>query len=100
MGKVSLGHNVWVGNRCTISKGAVIPDYGIIASNSLVSRCLTNKNGGGIWAGMPVSLKQEGFYRILDEDFQYKMFIRFSESQDIKIDKELSENELRHLLHM
>ena len=46
MGKVSLGHNVWVGNRCTISKGAVIPDYGIIASNSLVSRCLTNKNGG------------------------------------------------------
>ncbi len=99
MGRVSLGHNVWVGNRCTVSKGAVIPDYGIIGSNSLVSKTLTNEIGGGIWAGMPVVLKREGFFRILDDDFQYKMFIRFSETQDIEIDKELSENELRHLLH-
>ncbi len=46
MGKVFLGHNVWVGNRCTISKGAAIPDYGIIGSNSLVSKKLTNESGG------------------------------------------------------
>lgn len=56
--------------------------------------------GGGIWAGTPVSLKREGFYRILDEGFQYETFIRFSETQDVKIDIELSEDELRHLIHL
>lgn len=46
MGEVSLGHNVWIGNRCTVSKGASIPDYAIIGSNSLVSKKLTNEIGG------------------------------------------------------
>lgn len=44
--KVCLGHNVWVGNRCTIAKGALLPDYAIIGSNSLVSKKLENEFGG------------------------------------------------------
>lgn len=47
MGKVVIGHNVWIGNRSTISKGAAIPDYGIIGSNSLVSKKLLNEIPGG-----------------------------------------------------
>lgn len=70
MGRVVIGHNVWIGNRSTISKGAVIPDYSIVGSNSFVSKVLSNEIvGGGIWAGMPVSLKREGFYRILNDEF-------------------------------
>lgn len=45
--EVCLGHNVWVGNRCTIAKGSLLPNYAIIGSNSLVSKKLENEFGGG-----------------------------------------------------
>lgn len=32
---------------------------------------------GGIWIGMPVSLKREGFYRILDNKIQAELFSYF-----------------------
>lgn len=98
--EVCLGHNVWVGNRCTIAKGSLLPDYAIIGSNSLVSKKLENEFGGGIWVGTPVSLIREGFYRILDEGFQYNLFLQFSDSCDNFIEKELSEEEFRRLLHL
>ena len=47
LGSVRLGNNVWIGNRCTIAKGALLPDYTIIGSNSLVSKKLENDFGGG-----------------------------------------------------
>lgn len=47
LGEVCFGHNVWVGNRCTIAKGASLPNYTIIGSNSLVSKKLENEFGGG-----------------------------------------------------
>lgn len=100
MGRVVIGHNVWIGNRSTISKGAVIPDYSIVGSNSFVSKILSNENGGGIWAGMPVSLKREGFYQILNDEFQYDLFLRLSESGEKFIEKKLSEKELKSLLHL
>ena len=56
--------------------------------------------GGGIWAGMPVSLKREGFYRIFNDEFQYDLFLRLSESGEKFIEKELSEKEIRSLLHL
>lgn len=46
-GEVCLGDNVWIGNRCTISKSCIIPDYTIIGSNSLVSKKLSNEKRGG-----------------------------------------------------
>ena len=46
LGVVKLGNNVWIGNRCTISKGSTLPDYAIIGSNSLVSKKLSNDFGG------------------------------------------------------
>lgn len=49
------------------------------------------KTGGGIWAGMPVSLKREGFYRILNDEFQYDLFLRFSESGEKFIENPLAE---------
>lgn len=56
--------------------------------------------GGGIWAGMPVSLKREVFYRILNDEFQYDLFLRLSESGEKFIEKELSEKEIKSLLHL
>lgn len=77
LGTVRFGSNVWIGNRCTVAKGSSLPDYTIIGSNSLVSKKLENEFGGGIWVGMPVSLKREGFYRILDNKIQAELFSYF-----------------------
>lgn len=49
---------------------------------------------------MPVSLKREGFYRILNDEFQYDLFLRLSESGEKFIEKELSEKEIKSLLHL
>ena len=46
LGQVCLGNNVWIGNRCTISKGSLLPNYTIVGSNSLVSKKLENEFGG------------------------------------------------------
>lgn len=54
-----------------------MPDYTIIGSNSLVSKKLENDFEGGIWVGMPVRLKREGFYRILDNKIQAELFSYF-----------------------
>lgn len=101
VGCVSLGCNVWIGNRCTISKGSYIPDYAIIGSNSLVSKKLTNEFGGGIWVGMPVSLKREGFYRILNNKIQTDLFAHFMGEGIGEKQKEisLSEDDLERYLN-
>ena len=79
LGNVHLGSNVWIGNRCTLTKGTSVPDYTIIGSNSLVSKKLENESagGGGIWVGMPVRLKREGFYRILNKKIEAELFSSF-----------------------
>ena len=48
LGSVRLGNNVWIGNRCTVAKGALLLDYTIIGSNSLVSKKLENDFEGGL----------------------------------------------------
>lgn len=94
LGKVFLGNNVWIGCRCTISKGSLIPKYAIISSNSFVAKELKNEVGGGIWAGIPVSLKKEGFFRILDNGMQRELFSHFGgqgandKTKDISLSRE------------
>lgn len=90
LGSVRLGNNVWIGNRCTIAKGALLPDYTIIGSNSLVSKKLENDFEGGIWVGMPVRLKREGFYRILDNKIQAELFSYFQKEGAHKKSRSIS----------
>lgn len=77
--KISIGNYVWIGNRTTISKGSVIPDESIIASNSLVNKDLSGNGSYCMFAGMPVKVVKEGVRRAwneteeaeLDEKFGY-----------------------------
>ena len=60
--EVIIGSNVWVGCRCTILKGANIPDGSIIAANSLVTKTLIGEKC--IFGGNPISqLKQDITWR-------------------------------------
>ncbi|WP_183561351.1 acyltransferase [Mucilaginibacter sp. SP1R1] len=50
--EVIIGDNVWVGCKCTILKGAVIPSGSIVAANSMVTKKLTGENS--IFGGNPM----------------------------------------------
>lgn len=42
--EIVIGDNVWIGSRCNILKDAIIPDGSVIASNSLISKKLVERN--------------------------------------------------------
>lgn len=51
---IYISDDVWIGSRCTILKGSVIPSESIIAANSLVSGKLSDKNC--IYGGVPAKV--------------------------------------------
>ena len=70
---IILGEDIWVGNRTTFSKGAVVPSKTIIASNSLVNKDFSHIEPYTMLAGMPASVKATGLKRIFDLDIQREM---------------------------
>lgn len=63
---ITIGENNWIGNRTSIMKGAITPNYCIIASGSLVNKPIFVEYS--IIAGTPAKLVKEGVYRVLDEE--------------------------------
>lgn len=49
---ITIGDHVWVGIRCTILKGSVIPSSSIVAASSLVTSSLKS-SGHALIAGCP-----------------------------------------------
>ena len=76
---VVIGARVWVGNRSTISRGTVLPDDTIVASNSLVNRDYSDIGPFCLLAGSPATVKVRQIRRIwslnrqreLDEQYGY-----------------------------
>jgi acetyltransferase-like isoleucine patch superfamily enzyme len=65
-GDISIGNNVWIGNRVTISKSSFIPDDIIVASNSLCNKNYSNVKPYTILAGLPVSVVRYNKKRIFE----------------------------------
>ena len=63
---VTIGNNVWVGNRTTISKGSVLPDFTIVASSSLVNKDFSDIGENCLIAGMHAKLKHNNIRRVYD----------------------------------
>jgi acetyltransferase-like isoleucine patch superfamily enzyme len=55
--EIVIGDKVWVGCRCTILKGSVIPSGSIVAANSLVTKKLVGDNC--IFGGNPMKVLKE-----------------------------------------
>ena len=70
---IVIMHNVWIGNRSTISKGTYLPAYSIVAQGSLVNKSFLDVGEEIFIAGMPASLKKKGIRRIFDEEEQRKL---------------------------
>ena len=71
--EIIIGDYVWIGNRTTISKGAVIPDESIIASNSLVNKNLSGDGSYCLFAGMPVKVVKRGVGRVWNESHESEL---------------------------
>ncbi len=83
---VSIGSNVWIGNRVTINKGTVLPNYTIVASGSLCNKDYTmGKDERITIAGTPAKVIATGYERI----FEWK---------EPALDKELEQKERDGLL--
>lgn len=63
---IFIGDNVWIGNRTTISKGTVLPNRTIVASNSVVNKDFSNIEPDTLIAGTPAIVKATGCHRIFD----------------------------------
>lgn len=72
-GEVVIGDRVWIGNRTTVSKGSVIPNDTVVASNSLVNKDFSQFGQNIFIAGSPAVLKRSGVRRIFDLDRQAEL---------------------------
>lgn len=71
---VSIGSYCWIGNRCTVGPGTILPDYTTVASNSLVGKDFSKLNPYSIIGGIPAKLIREGWTRVWDtkREFEYQ----------------------------
>lgn len=86
MKKVIIGNNVWIGNRSTVNKGAFIPSFSIVASNSLFNKDFSHiQSKGNLFAGQPCKLlKTDYLCRIVNSAIEQKLFNHFlKEESDI-----------------
>lgn len=65
-GSVFIGDNVWIGNRCTINKGTVLPNYTIVAACSFVNKDFSEKGERSIIGGSPAKLVKTGYRRLFN----------------------------------
>lgn len=70
---IKIGSYCWIGNRTTISKGTVLPDYSIVASNSLVNKNFSSCGNNCFYAGTPAKLKQTNVKRIYEINRQAEL---------------------------
>lgn len=68
---ISIGSFSWIGNRSTISPGTVLPDYTIVASNSLVNKDFSILNPYSIIGGIPAKFIREGWTRVWDTEREF-----------------------------
>lgn len=64
---IIVGDRVWIANRTTISKGAIIPSDTIISSNSLVNKDYSMIGPYTMLAGIPAIPKLAGRKRVFDD---------------------------------
>ena len=66
-GPIRIGAHNWIGNRVNVMRGALLPDYTIVAAGSLCNKKYDFPEYSLI-AGSPAKLIKTGIYRCLDEE--------------------------------
>ena len=78
---IVIGNHVWIGNRTTIAKGAIIPNDTVVASNSLVNKDFSNTEPYSMLAGCPATVKATGLRRVFDRKQERELDKKFNYSR-------------------
>ena len=65
--EIKIGDRCWFGLKCTVMKGAEVPDNTIISGNTILNKTY-NIPAYSVLAGIPANLKLSGVYRDLHDD--------------------------------
>lgn len=68
--KVSIGSGCWICNSVSVMKGAIIPDYAIIGSHSLVNKNFSMYQDGCIIAGNPSKVIKQNCVRVFNSKIE------------------------------
>lgn len=77
---IFIGHNVWLANNVNIMKGAVLPAYTVVASNSLINKDFSKIGNNCLLGGIPAKLLANNVERLLlvDEEID-KLFNNYTD---------------------
>ena len=67
---ITIGAHSWIGNRVSIMKGTVLPDYSIIASNSMANKDYSANGSYCLYGGSPVKIIKQGVRRIFQKEIK------------------------------
>lgn len=89
---ITVGAFCWIGNRTTLMKGTVLPDYTIVASNSLCNKDYSNNTPDyPLLAGSPAkSVGLGGLARIFDVEEERKISSFFKQFPNAEVYKSYS----------
>ncbi|MDE6859054.1 MAG: hypothetical protein K2J65_01420 [Duncaniella sp.] len=86
-GKIIVGDYCWIGNRSSLMKGTILPNYSIVASNSLCNKNYTvDSPEYPLIGGVPAKIIGKGGYvRIFDIIDEANISKYFSENPDMEV---------------
>lgn len=77
---IKIGNRCWICNSSTITPGSFLPDFTIVASNSLVNSSINNVPENSIIGGQPAKLISTGYRRIYGSLYNRKLNEYYAES--------------------
>lgn len=80
---IVISDNAWVANHVTITGGAYVPPFAIVAAHSLVNKSFQGEIGGFLF-GMPAKYKPMKKVRILNESVEWEIKNNLFRKQDKK----------------
>jgi transferase hexapeptide repeat containing protein len=70
---VIIGNGCWICNSTTITPGSFLPDYTIVASNSLVNSKTNSIPSNSLIGGIPAKLLSTGYRRIYNKKYNAQL---------------------------
>ena len=79
---VIIGKGCWICNSSTVSSGGILPDFTIVASNSLVKKDFSGLECNSLIGGIPAKFITTGLRRVLNSDYEAEIEKYFENEQE------------------